>query len=101
VKDAMTEELSQARPPLVDDISQTFDKLPPINLFRAAANATTLYPAFIQYMYLLLKPLELDGRIERLIVLYVGKLSEGSLYLVQRLPNSWSIQWKQGSKRQS
>jgi alkylhydroperoxidase family enzyme len=65
-----------ARLPLVDNISQTFDKLPPINLFRAAANARTLYPAFIQYMYLLFKPLELDGRIERLIVLYVGKLSD-------------------------
>lgn len=72
----MTEELPPARLPLVDNISETFDKLPPINLFRAAANAKTLYPAFIQYMYLLFKPLELDGRIERLIVLYVGKLSD-------------------------
>jgi len=72
----MTEGLSQARLPLIDDISQSSDKLPPINLFRAAANARTLYPAFIQYMYLLFKPLELDGRIERLIVLYVGKLSD-------------------------
>jgi alkylhydroperoxidase family enzyme len=72
----VTEELPLARLPLVDNISNTFDKLPPINLFRAAANAKTLYPAFIQYMYLLFKPLALDGRIERLIVLYVGKLSE-------------------------
>jgi NAD(P)-dependent dehydrogenase (short-subunit alcohol dehydrogenase family) len=68
----VTGELPPARLPLVDNISQTFDKLPPINLFRAAANAKTLYPAFIQYMYLLFKPLELDGRIERLIVLYVA-----------------------------
>jgi hypothetical protein len=65
----VTEELAPARLPLVDNISETFDKLPPINLFLAAANAKTLYPAFIQYMYLLFKPLELDGRIERLIVL--------------------------------
>jgi len=72
----MTTEILSARLPLVDDISDTFDKLPPINLFRAAANARTLYPAFIQYMYLLFKPLELEGRIERLIVLYVGKLSD-------------------------
>jgi alkylhydroperoxidase family enzyme len=76
----MTDKQPQARLPLIDDISQTFDKLPPINLFRAAANAKTLYPAFIQYMYLLFKPLELDGRIERLIVLYVGKLS-GCVYI--------------------
>jgi alkylhydroperoxidase family enzyme len=72
----LTEELHPARLPLVENISETFDKLPSINLFRAAANAKTLYPAFIQYMYLLFKPLELDGRIERLIVLYVGKLSD-------------------------
>jgi alkylhydroperoxidase family enzyme len=72
----MTEERSQARLPLIDNISETFDKLPPINLFRAAANAKTLYPVFIEYMYLLFKPLELDGRIERLVVLYVGRLSD-------------------------
>jgi 4-carboxymuconolactone decarboxylase len=75
-RDAMTEPVLTPRLPLVDNISHTFDKLPPINLFRAAANARTLYPAFIQYMYLLFKPLELDGRIERLVVLYVGKLSD-------------------------
>lgn len=76
-KDIMREEIIQsARLPLVDNISGIFDKLPPINLFRAAANARTLYPAFIQYVYLLFKPLELDGRIERLIVLYIGKLSD-------------------------
>src|SRR5271155_5456197 len=74
--EAMTEPILSARLPLMENISQTFDKLPPINLFRAAANARTLYPAFIQYMYLLFKPLELDARIERLIVLYVGKLSD-------------------------
>src|SRR3984957_4228978 len=75
-KGIVTEELPPARLPLVDNISETFDKLPPINLFRAAANARTLYPPFIQYMYLLFRPLELDGRIERLIVPYVGKLSD-------------------------
>src|ERR1700723_2272719 len=75
-EDAMTAEILSARLPLVDNISGTFDKLPPINLFRAAANARTLYPPFIQYMYLLFKPLELDGCIERLIVPYVGKLSD-------------------------
>jgi alkylhydroperoxidase family enzyme len=72
----MSQETFPARLPLVDSISDTFDKLPPINLFRAAANAKTLYPAFIQYMYLLFKPMELDARVERLIVLYIGKLSD-------------------------
>lgn len=72
----MPEPTFSGRLPLIENIGQTFGKLPPINLFRAAANARTLYPAFIQYMYLLFKPLDLDARIERLIVLYVGKLSD-------------------------
>jgi alkylhydroperoxidase family enzyme len=71
----MKDESLPARLPLVDNISAIFDKLPSINLFRAAANAPTLYPAFIQYMYLLFKPMELDARVERLVVLYVGQLS--------------------------
>lgn len=71
----MTEDLLLARLPLVENISDIFDQLPDINLFRAAANARTLYPTFIQYMYLLFQPMELDSRIERLVILYVGKLS--------------------------
>jgi alkylhydroperoxidase family enzyme len=72
----MIQEPFPARLPLVDNISATFDKLPPINLFRAAANAKTLYPAFIQYMYLLFEPMELDAHIERLVILHIGKLSD-------------------------
>ena len=72
----MTIDQSAGRLPLVDNIGEIFNKLPPINLFRAAANAKTLYPAFIQYMYLLFRPMALEARIERLVVLYVGKLSE-------------------------
>jgi hypothetical protein len=41
-EDIVTVELPPARLPLVDNISETFHKLPPINLFRAAANAKTL-----------------------------------------------------------
>ena len=71
----MNQEKPQSRLPLVNNISATFDKLPDINLFRAAANAGTLYPSFIRYMYLLFQPMELDPKIERLTVLYVGKLT--------------------------
>jgi hypothetical protein len=41
--EAMPDPILSARLPLIENISQTFDKLPPINLFRAAANARTLY----------------------------------------------------------
>jgi alkylhydroperoxidase family enzyme len=51
-------------------------KLPPINVFRALANAPSLAPDFLQYFAHLFEPLELDSRIERLLVLLTGKLSE-------------------------
>jgi hypothetical protein len=50
-------------------------KLPPINVFRALANASSLAPAYMQYFAHLFKPLELDSQIERLVVLLTGKLS--------------------------
>ena len=50
-------------------------KLPAINVFRALANAPSLAPDFLRYFAHLFEPLELDGRIERLLVLLTGKLS--------------------------
>jgi alkylhydroperoxidase family enzyme len=49
-------------------------KLPPINVFRALANAPSLAPDFLRYFAHLFEPLELDSRIERLLVLLTGKL---------------------------
>src|ERR1700678_2977890 len=109
LEDMMTEKQSQERLPLIDNISETFEKLPPINLFRAAANAKTLYPTFIQYMYLLFKPLELDGRIERLIVLHVGKLSD-CIYIWRQnvvvakslgIPRKRSTRWRKTIRTQT
>lgn len=50
--------------------------LPTINVFRALANAPSLAPAYMQYFGRLFKPLQLDARIERLVVLLTGKLSD-------------------------
>lgn len=50
-------------------------KLPAINVFRALANAPSLAPDFLRYFAHLFEPLELDRRIERLLVLLTGKLS--------------------------
>ncbi len=72
---------SEARLPLVapatapDAISAAFRLLPVINLFRAMANAESLYPAYIRYVNLLFKHLELDAALERMIVLHVAKQS--------------------------
>jgi len=50
--------------------------LPLINVFRAMANAETLYPYFGKYMLQLFRPMELDKALERMIVLHVAKRSD-------------------------
>jgi alkylhydroperoxidase family enzyme len=76
-----TRSLSSRRLPLADDptmrsfLTGPAAKLPPINLFRALANASSLAPDYMRYLARLFEPLELDSRIERLLVLLTGKLS--------------------------
>jgi len=72
---------TRSRLPLVDNstmtalLTGTAAGLPPINVFRALANAPSLAPDYMQYFARLFKPLELDAQIERLLVLLIGKLS--------------------------
>ena len=49
--------------------------LPVINVFRAMANAETLYPYFSNLLLRLFQPLELDKALERMIVLRVANQS--------------------------
>ena len=53
-----------------------FTVLPVINVFRAMANAETLYPPYIDYLSRLFQTLELDPVLERMIVLRVSKPSD-------------------------
>jgi alkylhydroperoxidase family enzyme len=57
-------------------ISEALALLPVINVFRALANAETLYPHFSRYMLQLFRPMELDKALERMIVLHVAKRSD-------------------------
>jgi pimeloyl-ACP methyl ester carboxylesterase/alkylhydroperoxidase family enzyme len=50
--------------------------LPAINVFRALANAPSLAPDYMQFFARLFKPLELDAKIERLLVLLIGRMSD-------------------------
>jgi hypothetical protein len=50
--------------------------LPLINVFRAMANAETLYPYFGKYILQLFRPMELDKALERMIVLHVAQRSD-------------------------
>jgi hypothetical protein len=57
-------------------IKDALSRLPVINVFRALANAESLYPYFSAYMLQLFRPMELDKALERMIVLHVVKRSE-------------------------
>src|SRR3984957_20508606 len=56
-------------------IADALALLPLINVFRAMANAETLYPYFGKYMLQLFRPMELDKALERMIVLRVANQS--------------------------
>jgi alkylhydroperoxidase family enzyme len=78
----MSTELTAPRLKLVDPntaskpIKEALALLPVINVFRAFANAETLYPYFANYMLRLFRPMELDKVLERMIVLHVAKRSD-------------------------
>src|SRR5580700_3099521 len=57
-------------------IKNALTLLPVINVFRAMANAETLYPYFGKYMLQLFRSMELDKALERMIVLHVAKRSD-------------------------
>ncbi|WP_020495860.1 carboxymuconolactone decarboxylase family protein [Sciscionella marina] len=69
------------RLPLIDpgaapkEVQAAFARLPDVNLFRAMAGASSLYPPFAEYLTELFREMELDTQTERLAVLLVGKLS--------------------------
>lgn len=65
-------ELEHAPQPIKDALS----RLPVINVFRALANAKSLYPDFSAYMLQLFRPMELNKALERMIVLHVVNRSD-------------------------
>ena len=48
-----------------EPLKDAFALLPVINVFRAMANAETLYPYFGNYLLQLFRPIELDKALER------------------------------------
>ncbi|WP_263349715.1 carboxymuconolactone decarboxylase family protein [Acidicapsa acidisoli] len=78
----MSSKTSAARLGLVDpetaspSVKQALAKLPAVNGLRAMANAESLYPAYIDFLLLLFRPLEIDPALERMIALRVATLQE-------------------------
>jgi alkylhydroperoxidase family enzyme len=81
----MTQTALKPRLTLVDpdssppEVAEAFKQLPLINVFRAMANATTLFPPYMAYLARTFKPLALEAALERMIVLRIAKRS-GCLY---------------------
>jgi alkylhydroperoxidase family enzyme len=78
----MTQSAVTPRLTLVDpdnsppEVAEAFKLLPTLNVFRAMANAPTLFPPYMAYVARLFKPLALDAALERMIVLRVAKRSD-------------------------
>jgi len=58
------------------EVAEAFKLLPALNVFRAMANATTLFPPYMAYLARTFEPLALDAALERMIVLRVAKRSD-------------------------
>lgn len=70
------------RLPLVDPakapapVKEIFELLPDINLFRAMANGGPLFSAYMKFLDLLFRPMELDSRLGRMLILHISRRSE-------------------------
>jgi alkylhydroperoxidase family enzyme len=76
------ENKSAGRLPLLDPQTsdranrETFALLPELNLFRAMANAPSLFPFYNRYLYACFQPMQLDAGLARMIVLLTAVCSE-------------------------
>lgn len=71
---------SRPRLPLIDPatsraVADVFKTLPDIALFRVMANAEPLFTAYMKFLDLLFRPMELDPALERMLILHVARRS--------------------------
>jgi 4-carboxymuconolactone decarboxylase len=82
-----------ARIPYVDPdgaaepVRDALERVPPLNIFRALANAETAFRPFLRFGGVLLADLELDGLVRELAILRVARLTPHAEYeWVQHVP---------------
>jgi 4-carboxymuconolactone decarboxylase len=72
---------TSARLPLIDlattsqSLAEPFKLLPEINLFRVMANGGPLFPAYMKFLDLLFRPMELNAVLERMLILHISRRS--------------------------
>jgi hypothetical protein len=73
---------NSARLPLIDPktapqpTAEIFKLLPSINLFRVMAKGGPLFSAYMKFLDPLFRPMELDARLERMLILHVSRRSD-------------------------
>jgi 4-carboxymuconolactone decarboxylase len=86
-----------ARLPYVDPatapkpVSDALERVPPLNIFRMAANAETAFRPWLAFGGALLSSLQLDARVRELAILRVARLSDAEYEWVQHVPIALAV----------
>ncbi|MDQ3934395.1 MAG: carboxymuconolactone decarboxylase family protein [Actinomycetota bacterium] len=86
-----------ARLPYVDPerapepVRRALERVPPLNIFRMTANASTAFRPWLAFGGALLSSLELDARLRELVILHVGRLSGAEYEWVQHVPIALAV----------
>jgi alkylhydroperoxidase family enzyme len=86
-----------ARLPYVDvssapePVREALERVPPINIFRMLANASTAFRPWLAFGGALLSSLELDARVRELVILRVGVLSGAEYEWAQHEPIALAV----------
>ena len=86
-----------ARLPYVDPdqapapVREALERVPPINIFRMVANASSAFRPWLAFGGALLSSLELDARVRELVILRVGRLSGAGYEWAQHVPIALAV----------
>jgi alkylhydroperoxidase family enzyme len=74
-----------------EPVRAALERVPPINIFRMTANASTAFRPWLAFGGALLSSLELDARLRELAILHVGRLSGAEYEWVQHVPIAHAV----------
>ena len=86
-----------ARLPYVDPdqapepVREALGRVPPINIFRMVANASSAFRPWLAFGGALLSSLDLDARVRELVILRVGRLSGADYEWAQHVPIALAV----------
>ena len=72
-------------------VREALQRVPPLNVFRMAANAETAFRPWLAFGGALLSSLQLDARVRELAILRVARLSDAEYEWVQHVPIALAV----------